>query len=207
MAFEITPFDASLVAGVIFKLDQETTGLPVDGAITVPGKGAGEVPFQFPPRLTGDSKDNRWKSIHDTFAWEPVKMWEGSNARRLTLHAVYVANGATINDVQWTPQNVATTTRAFKQYFYAQPSERVFPAIELVLYDHVPVSSLGNAKFRMMNVNVKPGSEIIQVEGVPFSLRVEIDITLEQTTRIVTDDGEAVMDHGNLPDFPPQVWY
>lgn len=204
--FAQTALDRELVSGIIFKLDQQTVGLPRDGAITVPGKGAGVIPFQFPPRVTGDSKDNRWQTVHDSFAWEPVKMWEGSNARRISLSAVYVATGATTNGVVWTPANVALVTRAYKQYFYSQPGDKIFPAVELVLYEHVPVGN-GNAKFRMMNVNVKPGSEIIKVDGSIFPLKVEVDITLEQTTRIVTDDGEAKLEQNNLPDFPPQVWY
>lgn len=207
MAFEINEIDKNLVEGIIFKLDRDTVGLPRDGAISVGDKGAGVIPFQFPPRITGDSKDNKWTDIHNTHAWEPVKMWEGSNARRITLQAIYVATGSTINGVSWTPANVALVTRAYKQYFYSQPGDRVFPAVELKMYEHVPQSAQGNAKFRMMNVNIKPGSEIIVVEGAIFPLRVEVDITLEQTTRIVKDDGEAKLEHGNLPDFPPQDWY
>lgn len=205
MPFIITDIDQELARNAVLRLDSSTQDLLVAGPVTIPGKSAGEIPFQFPPRISSDGKDNDWFVAYHKFAWEPIKFWQGSSARKISIKAVYVITNAKSNDVLWDAENVAAVTRAYKQYFYGLPKNDLFPAFEIDIYDQVPASGR-LSKWRATSVSINPGDEIIRFNGSIFPLRTEVDITLEHATKIQKDETPA-LGVGNFPALPEQAWY
>ena len=118
-------------------------------------------PFQFPPRVTSDGKSAEWTET-GKFSWEPIAVWNGAAARKLSIEAMYVVDGNS-----WTGAKIAKIAHAASAYFYRSVSvalkDKGFgPIIEISsLYDAVQEKST----WRGLDVSIAR-SEYIVNDGV-----------------------------------------
>jgi hypothetical protein len=152
----LSPFDRSVANGVQMKIAGE------------------DIKFQFPPKVTGDSKNSNWETIWFP-SWEPIKYYWGSEARVITVEAEWMATGSV-----WTPRAIAGQMRKIREYFYgAKVGGSVYPLVKLKIYDIVP--SLAN--FRMMDFSVSFGDGIAGGAGL-FPIYSKGTFKLELATKV-----------------------
>ncbi len=114
-----------------------------------------DFPFQFPPRVRGDSKSAEWTE-KSTKSYEPTAFFAGASPRKLTVEATYVVDGG-----QWPGSKIAKLAHAAKAYFYRSienTAEGFGPVVEIsALYGAIEEQST----WRMTEVGVEYGDEIV----------------------------------------------
>lgn len=185
--FSLSGADNSIVREVKMKILSSpdiVSGLPVGE----------DVKFQFPPKITDDTKTANWQD-DDKASFEPLVTWMGSGARRITIDITYVVTGG-----QWTTKTISEITRQFKAYFYRTiQSGKNVPIIKLKMYEHLPQE----ADFRLHDVGISYGETLIQDEaGSIFPLLTKIKLSASLITQVVNKQKVP-----NLKSTPPQEWY
>lgn len=118
MPIVYTPHDKELLDTVIMMISEEPK---FAGGIGDLGNIIGKNwPFQFPPRVTADSKTATWEET-DRVSYEPIAYWMGAKARALTLETVYFVTG----EKKWSGAEIAKIAHAAKAYFYRSIEEAV----------------------------------------------------------------------------------
>lgn len=195
MPFQLTDYDRQLISN----LNMEITG--GDPAF---GTNFGVViPFQFPPTITTDSKDGVWDLISFN-KWEPQPIFNGANARRVSIRTVYAITGHTQNGILWNVERVAGVVRDIKGIFYV-PAEGQLPVFQIRMYNHIPEDGR-QLTFRCLSVSEKPGDTLITDSSGTYALKTEVSIDLEMVTQIVAGDREE-MPWPHLVSQPKPKWY
>ena len=139
------------------------------------------IPFQFPPRVTSDTKVSKWFST-DLKAYEPLKIFDGSEARKFTLEFEYIATG----EGEFSPSGIANILRSIKSYGYITVSEAIgnYPTVSPVIYDILPTGGGRRANCRLMNISITHGPEVVKEGNVFFHLYTKVNLELELVTKI-----------------------
>lgn len=173
---------------------------PIDGVST--------IDFQFPPKLTSDSKTKSWYEIHNPASWEEIVVNKGAKGREVTLKWTYINDGGV-----WTGDKISKMVRTIRSYFYITIKDDTLPIIELGLYEVVPPGGGRFATFRGKTISVSYGDSLIQdATGLTYPLKTEISLNMQLITRVAeqrigTRSGKSQYRFTNLPDHPPQEWY
>lgn len=158
MTFKLSPHDEAVAKS--FKMvirtdapfaDPRTVG-KLGGILGVP------FPFQFPPRITADSKGATWDE-QDRISYEPLAFYMGSTARKLNIEAQYAA----VNS-QWSGSKIAKIAHAAKAYFYRSitavyPNSGGYGPIVDIYSAYGAIES--KSTWRLTEVTVEYGPEII----------------------------------------------
>lgn len=195
MPFQLTEHDIQLVSNLNMEI---SGGTPEFG----PNFGV-VIPFQFPPTISSDSKDGVWDLIPFN-KWEPQPIFNGANARRVSIRAVYVVTGHTQNGILWNVARVAGVVRDTRAIFYV-PADGKLPVFKIRMYDHIPEKA-AQLTFRCLSVSEKPGDTLITDSSGTYALKTEVAIDLEMVTQIVAN-GEAEMPWPHLVPQPKPEWY
>jgi hypothetical protein len=160
---ELIPFDRDLLAAC--------------SIIVAAGPGTKALDLQFPPIIESDGKSAKWDGS-DQGAYEPIKTFNGSESRSLSIKLKYVVVGG-----KWTPSHIAQIGRDLRSYFYnlVVASFKGYPIVGLQLYDVVPS---GPMTCRLHNVRTSHSGGIIRYQGGIFPLVTEHVLQLEAATRI-----------------------
>ncbi len=229
MGFSLAPIDTTIIGNhvsIVFKNDPKPQG---DG---FPLGGGTPLPLQFPPKITDDTKTANWNDI-DLGTYEPLPIFKGSSARRITIECVYIvtgsANGRMGNGAgssfggptvggsissgnQWNTKFIAQVTKQVKAYFYRSiAAGDNIPILNVRFYNHVGEGSGGpEANFRLTDVNITHGETLINDSQGVFPLFTKIRMTALLTTQLRTGDDT----NGNVPKFdvavapkPKAQWY
>lgn len=209
MPQQYTRIDRELVGqdgGVALRISPPSVSLP--GGTGFPS-GSATIDFQFPPKLSSDSKSKSWKEVHNPASWEEIVVNTGAKGREITLKWTYVNDGG-----QWTGDRISKLVRTIRSYFYVTIAEDALPIIQLALYDVIPRASGGipEATFRGKTISVIYGDSLIKdSSGVTYPLKTEISLNLQLITRVAEQseggNGRSQYRFNNLPDAPPQEWY
>jgi hypothetical protein len=205
MAFSLIPYDQTLIDAV--KIEFQPTPQPISG---YPGASNTQVqagndfggvafdsldlPLQFPPRITSDSKSAIWQE-NDKGSFEPLLVFFGSHARKVTIEVVYIADG------NFTTEDIANATKTVKAYFYAgiQDNDPV-PVVKIVFYNHMDKEL--PADFRLIDVNITHEGAIITDGSGSFPLVTKMTITAALITQV--NSSQEIPD---LQKTPPPQWY
>lgn len=145
----------------------------------------GIVEFQFPPVVKGDTKSANWQT-EDQASFEPVAIFRGSNARKLSLQWEYVVVSRTNSGtLKWTIDRITKSLRNLKSYFYITVQEGIatFPLVQLKLFEYAPLSGDKNSTWRMNSVNITPSGPIISSNGLRLQLKHTVTAELELVTQ------------------------
>ena len=160
-----------------------------------------QIIFQFPPRITSDSKSANWKSIFQA-SWEPLKIYWGSEARKLSFEAEWIATSNV-----FTPTFIAEQMRAVKEYFYAaRVGKGPYPLVFLEAYEIVP----SEAPFRLMDFSESFGETFVRSGGAIHPLYSKMSLGLELATNISGKPAKEVnvekpkVKVGKLPQIRPE---
>lgn len=172
----LAPFDAEVTDSVILKIG----GKP----------GSTQIRFQFPPKITSDAKTSNWKSVFQA-SWEPLKYYWGSEARKVTLEAEWIATGRGL----FSGPVIAAQLQAVKRYFYAATvGKGPYPLVLLTAYEIVQ----GPAPFRLMDYSTSFGPELVKSGGDTgsagfYPLYSKMTLSLELATTVSGTPGEGVV--------------
>lgn len=133
----------------------------------------GKVKFQFAPRITNESNSSLWLE-KDTWSIEPLRIHRGSSGRKLNMEWEYVAT-----DTVFTGSAIASEIRKLKTYFFEFKRAR-YPVVE-VKYTHVIPKK---TPFRMRDLQVTYGPELVESGGDNYPLYSKVAIQLELATTV-----------------------
>ncbi len=186
---QLTKFDQSLVDAAYM--------------IVQPSSGSNyTIRFQFPPRVTSESNSMQWDDKDKLLANGPVSIQRGGSGRKVEVEWEYIAT-----DNKFTPQAIATELRHLKSYHF----EFEFPGqhMPVVMFKYTEVVPDG-IKFRMMNVNISYGPEIVGQGGSFFPLYTKVSVSLEMATQLgsLKPSRPPIQTFAkNLPTAPKPEWY
>jgi hypothetical protein len=146
-------------------------------SISIAGK---QIALQFPPFVDSDGKTAKWNAV-DAGAYEPIKVFDGAEARAFSVKLKYVVTGG-----KWTPERVAQVGRDIRAYFYQTviAGYKGYPTVTLRLYEIIPAAGGTLMTCRMENVRTTYSGGIIARGGKAFPLITEHVLALETATRI-----------------------
>jgi hypothetical protein len=203
MPFELTNSDREITDQPIVLIDLQGVE-PIGG----PVPGGPLIHFQFPPILKSDSKDNRWTTEYNNYAWEPQYHFKGGNARKISLLITYIVGGPQLQQGGGAAniENISREVKRIRSYFYmAGPNASgKLPVYHISMYKHV---HNGAAAFRATGISASYSDVLIRQSGDIYPLKTEITLTLEMATKILLKDGTEQARHENIPSQPKQEWY
>lgn len=226
MSFSLIPIDSTIISNhvsIVFRTDPapESEGFPL---------GEMPLPLQFPPKITDDSKTANWNDI-DQCTYEPIPIFKGSSARRITIEIVYIVTGSALpgqtsggtvgraagvatgagagTSNAWTTEYIAKCTKQIKAYFYRSiAAGKNIPVVLIRFYNHVGSGSSGpQAAFRLTDVGITHGETLINDSQGVFPLFTKVRMTALLTTQTKTGDEVKPKFDVNVPAKPKAVWY
>jgi len=167
-----------------------------------------EVPLQFPPKITSDSKSANWNESHH-HGFEELSLYYGSFARKVNLELNFVLWG------EWDWAKISKSVRAIKYHLYVGGGENA-------IGDKMPFFFVkgwrvidGESKppsFRLMNVGVEYSREYVGsgVNYWPLHTKVNMECKLFTGTGSSPDKSYWLKlkgyDAGDLPGSALVEW-
>lgn len=159
---------------------QVTSKGPKGDNVTRTARGGSEdtIKFQFPPKVTSDTKSINWRE-EDVKSYEPLAFFMGSKARNISLKWEYVVYGN-----WWDAYDIFDQVRKVKKHAYwgnigsgggtsyAGSASVKAPIVKLVAYMVVPHGDTGamasgtknpvidESSWRLININVRYSDEM-----------------------------------------------
>lgn len=193
MAFSLIQFEQSLTQAVLIEFEAQPD--PISSWPSGNGGGPGRLKLQFPPRIVSDSKSANWQE-ENKGSYEPLLIWLGSNARKITLELTYIVDGN-----QFTTATIANITKTVKAYFYREIQDNQnIPIVKMVVYNHMDTGT--KADFRLLDANITHGDTIIKDNAGTFPLLTKITINAALVTQI-----QSKQEIPSLENVPPPAWY
>lgn len=135
--------------------------------ISIGGK---SLVFQFPPKITSDSRRGTWKEV-ELRGVEPVSIFSTSGPREFNLTAVYIQDESPDNSGPWHAAAIKENLMLARGYFVS--ASKAGGDSNLVV--KVKLADIGGSESmtaRIKNVNVKYGETYVN----NFPLRSELSI-------------------------------
>src|SRR4051812_43998717 len=85
----------------------------IDSAIIQVNSGAGVgINFQFPPKISSDSRKGQWKEEPpNPNGAEPIAVYQGASSRQISLDWFYIVDGG-----EWTGASISRECRVLRGY-------------------------------------------------------------------------------------------
>lgn len=227
---ELTPADQKLANfnKITIGADPEPIGLDPDYLVPKSG-GEYQIPLQFPVKITGDGKSTNWQ-MTDAASYEPIAVYEGSNARYLTLEFTYVVfdddsqsyTKGGVKTTQWTPQKIMAVERTIKSYFYRKAEKSINKTPVVYIYDLYTAVMAGfeRASFRAKSMDIQRSHALIPLREFGFGPRAvnlvtTITLELESYTQLAGrlarggdgSDEDKKIPQQNLSSAAEAAWY
>lgn len=152
------------------------------------------INFQFPPRITGDSKRAEWKEI-PIASYEPLAYWMGADARKISLQFEYIVTArSNAGTSKWAINYINDQLKKLKSYFYTTVTQGIdkYPLVRLNLYDYSPKAESGTERlgtWRMFDIDIKPDGPILLDGSNSFHLKHVVTTNLALVTANNTASG------------------
>ncbi len=131
-----------------------------------------KVEFQFPPKITSDSRKGEWSEKNQP-GTEPVATYTASGPRETSLTYTYIVDGG-----KWTTDKIAQQVSSIRSYF-----SRYLPKGAKALVFRFRMWKFGGSRtmsYRLKSVDVKHSETIVAPNGdVSRAYALRTDITLE----------------------------
>lgn len=144
-----------------------------------------KVQFQFPPKITSESNNWNVKLSKDLQSYGPLKVLAGMGGRTINVEWEYIATDKIFNGAF-----IAATLRNLKKYFYefraaGSKQNAVHPVVSFQYGAIVPSA----VNFRMMNMTITYGIELVIQNSDLFPLYTKVAIVLEMATTLGISSG------------------
>jgi hypothetical protein len=170
--------------------------------------GGGKVAFQFPPRITSDSRKGNWEE-RDSQGTEPIAVFRTSGPREISLSWMYIVADSGSGS-GWSTTKIAEEVRRVRGYFarVRQPGNDRNLVVKFKMWK---LGGDDEMSCRIRSIDVKHSDTIVVPCGdngpqvqLAYPLRTDITVDL----RIWTQGGPKATQEleGLLPDETPD-WY
>lgn len=190
MAMIFAQIDRTLAKKVTVEIVGGDTLLPTTGVL---------LEFQYPPMISTETKSSNWSSEgHATVAWEPITIWKGATAKKITFKAEYIVTGGL-----WTANRIDTILKEFKRINYGSTKAiGVIPNFRINLYNTV-IGEGAQFKVRDVNVNYSDTLVVDRESQQTYPLKSELTFSADLVTRI---SGKQIVNSIDV-DQPLVQWY
>jgi hypothetical protein len=198
---------------VIMHFEFDTQFLSDPKAVAILNLNGGPFQFQFPPRISTDSKSARWKTLAaNAGAYDDIVMWQGADSRSLTLEATYVIDGN-----QWTADRISKLAHAAKAYLYLSLAGRLKNpfAAPCVIIESLYGAVQQRSSWRMESASIAYGEHIVgpfQSSPQFHPLTTKITFSLKSWVNLKMSDEagkekDTVSDFKNIETDTSALWY
>lgn len=193
--------------GMLFaQIDRRLAGLVTveiidDQKVLLPSNGE-SLAFQFPPMISSENKSSNWSSEGNaTVAWEPITIWKGATAKKITFKAEYIVSDS--GEKGWNAQRIDRILKEFKRINYGSTKAiGSIPNYTINLYNTV-IGQGAQFKIRDVSVNYSETLVVDRSTQMVYPLKSELSFTGDLVTRI--NDKQQV---GDIKTQVPKVeWY
>lgn len=190
MAFKLHPVDAKLVQRV--KLVLHNPQFSDIGKAVI-------VSFQFPPHLESDGKGLRWNEKNFKNI-EPMAIFDGSEAREISLKWCYVVTG----EKGWSVKDIAKKVKGIRGYFYQTINNWDDDSGEGIRADFYAYNAVGPGtgavfSFRPTTLSVSYSDKIILTDDGSFPIKTDLNMKLRMWTKGAETDGDGDKPLQDLP--------
>lgn len=159
------------------------------------------VEFQFPPKVTGDSRRGNWDE-KEVMGTEPFAFYKGSSSRMINLQITYICEGG-----YWNCKKIKQQITLIRGYFQRCAGSGVHQDNLVVRLRLWCIGGADFLTFRMKNCDVKYSETMVTAEddnGSPvyFPLRTDISIELNSWTKNLQADIFKKPDSTGAPNAP-----
>ena len=198
------------------------------------GAGGYAMEFQFPPKVTSDTKDSEW-AIAKAGALPPIPTFKHTGPRKISLKWEYIVTSKTSNTVSWTAERISKNVKKLRGYFNAgygganagpagQGKGGMFtmsPESFIVYFKYGAFGS-NDARYQqgaksscytfyMESVDVKHGDTVVYPNEDPtsmFPLKTEVSVTLiEWVSGYVPQNENNAQNISLVVTVPTQGWF
>ena len=194
------------------------------------GAGGYAVEFQFPPKVTSDTKDSEW-AIAKAGALPPIPTFKHAGPRKISLKWEYIVTSKNANTVSWTAERISKKVKKLRGYFnagYASggPGQGKGGAFNMtpesfVVYFKYGAFGSNDAQYQqstgscytfyMESVDVKHGDTVVYPNEDPtkmFPLKTEVSVTLiEWVSGWVKDNENNAQNISVVVVVPTEGWF
>ena len=228
MSWKYLSSDLALTQHIQFKLSRGLPGCGGDKMDSVHRGDDGSIQFQFPPKITTDSRKGTWKE-GELRGVEPIAVFDTSGPREITIQTSYIVDSLEENHAAWTIGRITKQIRTLRGYFALVRdlgTSRKNLVVEAELWCVLPRSESNDdgseggetkgriATGRIKSIDVKYGDAMVYPPGNPkgaFYLRSDVTIDFRLWTKAADrgegEDAEIVADIEGLATRSNPSWY
>jgi hypothetical protein len=207
MVWQYTEADKRLIRKVTFELTQGVAGCNGRGGTS------GKVDFQFPPKVTTDSRKGEWDE-GDMRGIEPIATFSTSGPREITIQTSYIVDSFEDNSESWTIGRITKNIRTLRGYFGLirnEKSARENLVIKAELWCILPKAGIV-ATGRLKSIDVKYGETMVFPPNNAqnaFPLRSDVTLEFRLWTKAApdSDDDQETQDIKGLAPRGNPAWY
>lgn len=157
---EYTPIDRALCEAAFLEFNTQVFG-------------SYYVWFQFPPKMTSDSRKGKWEE-GELRGYEPVSVFSTSGPREMSLQFTYIVAGG-----EWTSQRISDNVHRLRGYF-AQVRNSAAARNLVVRFRLWKLGGSTPISCRIKSIDVKHSDTIVVPNGdVTKAYPLRTDVTLE----------------------------
>ena len=183
------------------------------------------IRFQFPPRVTSDSKSGEWSSVKNA-ALPPIAYYKATGPRKISLKWEYVVThgggGSDGTDGVWGVSAIARNVRAIRGYFnlgLASADSNSFNPENMIIFFRYGAFGDGSAQYQGFTggcytfyaeaVDVKHSDTLVYPSSdLIYPLKTEVSMTLiEWTSGLLGDKNNNAANIKLLVTKPTPGWY
>ena len=198
------------------------------------GSGGYAIEFQFPPKVTSDTKDAEW-AIAKAGALPPIPTFKHAGPRKISLKWEYIVTSKTANTISWTAERISKNVKKLRGYFNAGYGGNgavagqgakggVFAMTPESFIAYFKYGAFGgnDAKYQqnstsscytfyMESVDVKHGDTVVYPNEDPtamFPLKTEVSVTLiEWVSGFVPQNQNSAQNISLVVVAPTEGWF
>ncbi len=143
----LTDADKSIIDGIRISIDNAFAG-------------GFDIPFQFPPFVTTDTKNPKWTE-KDVYSYEPIAIFKGSEPRTLAVKFQYVVTSASKG---FSASRIAYILRMIKAYAYniGTDGKKAFPTVTVDWPRILPKGGgAEEPKCRLTSISISYGETLV----------------------------------------------
>lgn len=189
-----TQFDKDLCDDVSFVFVNGTSKSGAAGA---------KLEFQFPPKITTDSRKADWKETNQVNGTEPLPIWQSSGPREMSMSLTYIVDGHL-----WPITRIQKQVRLLRGYFARIKDKGNYRNL-VILLRLWGIGGEDDMSFRIKGVDVKLSETLVSGPGeIKNTYPLRTDITLD--LRLWTTGGPPAEPTQELPKLAREQtadWY
>jgi len=200
--------DRDLTDAFLLKMQVHRTSPPVGCG----GGGAastGLIEFQFPPKITSDSRKGNWAE-GDLRGETQIAEFATAGPREISMRWTYIVDADKPGGNGWSIKRITKMVRTLRGYFAILTDHQTRPTQLSIDFKFWCIGGSKKMTGRMKGVDIKYGETLVMPEGANGAFPLRTDITADLrlwTQRGYSGAEEPDLDIRELEEFVAPDWY